>query len=404
MRIELNSGGLSSGVAIADFRSDFDSLLGKARKTVSSFQTIRSFTYNMNGGVGVLQDAVSQIESRLAVEEEKVTALEQVQKKADAFIEYVKQTDLKVGGLVSRNKQEFYELNPWAKPPPPPKEEQKEWYEHVGDFFNGLGNAVSETVQKAWNGIKSFCNSSVGKIVLSVGAVAALAALTVFTGGAAAVIFGMTAIGAGVGAVTGVGKGIYEYYEAKNKGKEVSLLDSIANNMAENTVKGAASGLADGIGLIGGVPARIVAGEVLQVGANGLTNMWTKGMSAGEAWKDAFVSGTAENFMDSLTFGIFSSSDIAKNAVTLPKNQILQYSLEDMKKDAYEIWSRELVKKSWREVFKPEINFKSVKGIINTIQSTRDTTEYKIFRSILTGHDSIEDYLSDGIKDAIFAH
>ena len=98
MRIELNSGGLSSGVAIADFRSDFDSLLGKARKTVSSFQTIRSFTYNMNGGVGILQDAVSQIESRLAVEEEKVTALEQVQKKADAFIEYVKQTDLKVGG------------------------------------------------------------------------------------------------------------------------------------------------------------------------------------------------------------------------------------------------------------------------------------------------------------------
>ena len=49
MRIELNSGGLSSGAEVIDFQSDFDSLIDRTRRMVSSFQKIKSFANNMNG-------------------------------------------------------------------------------------------------------------------------------------------------------------------------------------------------------------------------------------------------------------------------------------------------------------------------------------------------------------------
>lgn len=348
MRIELNSGGLSSGAAICDFQSDFNAMISKSKKVVSSFQKITSFANNMNGGVGSLQNAVNQIESRRAVEEEKVNALEQLHTKADNFIEYVRETDRKTGILVSRNKQEFYDLNSWAKPPPPPEEEKKnffqsgwEWLcekgeevkEKINDFKDAVvdwGKSVADSVSKAWQGIKDFCNSGIGKILISVGVVAVLTTLTVCTGGVAAVIFGMGAIGAGAGLVTGTAKGVQEYNIKKSKGEDVSLLDSIADNMAEGTIGGAASGLADGIGLVFGPGARFVAGEILQVSGDALTNMWIKGQSGGEAWSNAAFTGTFSNVLDSTLFGITSGK------LELPRNQILQYApKEKMLEDLY---------------------------------------------------------------------
>ncbi len=437
MRIEINSGGLSSGTAFLDFQSDFDHLIDRSKKIVSSFQTIKSFANNMNGGIGNLQNAVEQIESKRNTEEAKVNALNGIKNKANSFVEMTRQVDLNVCGLVNRNKHEFYELNPWAKPPPPPEEEQKNYLQEGWDWLCGkaeeikegikegincvkdvaislgkeaikLANWAIETRAKIENSIKEFCNSSIGKIVISVVIVAGLIALSVLTGGAAAVIFTMGAVGATAGLAVGTAKGIHEYNMNKKEGKEADLLDSLANNMAKETIKGAASGLADGIGLVGGLPARIAAGEILQVGGDALNNMWIDGMSSGEAWKEAAVSGTVSNGVDSLTFGIFHSKDIAKNAVTVPKNQILQYTKKGvpdvMKKDAYSYWAGKQIKEAWKGLVIPEINLKSARGIINTANSTLETVWSRFPSSVITGHDSIQDALSDGITDMIPAY
>lgn len=127
MRIELNSGGLSAGAIVHEFQSDFDFLVFKSRKMVSAFQTIKSFTSNINGGIGSLQEAVDIISSRAQHDDTKSGVLESVQRKANGFVELARRIDLDVGGQVNRNKNEFYNVNPWSRPPQP--QEEKKWYQ-----------------------------------------------------------------------------------------------------------------------------------------------------------------------------------------------------------------------------------------------------------------------------------
>lgn len=292
MRIELNAGGLSSGVAIADFHSDFDLLLRKARKTVSSFQTIKSFTYNMNGGVGILQDAVNQIESRITAEETKVAVLEQVQKKTNDFIEHVKQTDLKVSGLVSQNKQEFYNLNPWAKPPPPPQNEEKKWYQKVGDWFcekgeqirdgfNRVKDAVvacgkffADTVSKAWNNIVTWYEENkdfIKQIAIEIAIGAAVIGLAVLTGGTSLAI--TVAIAAGTGAALGGIGGAIDYYAENGTLKGASK--SVIGGAAKGFMTGSISGYVGGQVGIAGKALKLGRGATTLVGAasNGVASM-----------------------------------------------------------------------------------------------------------------------------------
>lgn len=122
MRIELNSGGLASGAIIHECQSNFDSLVSGSRKMVAAFQTIKSFTSNINGGIGSLQEAVDRISSRAQHDDSKSGVLESVQRKANSFVELARRIDLDVGGQVNRNKNEFYNVNPWSRPPQPKAE------------------------------------------------------------------------------------------------------------------------------------------------------------------------------------------------------------------------------------------------------------------------------------------
>ena len=352
MRIELNSGGLGGSAVISGFQTDFSSLISKSRRVVSSFQVVKTFSNHMNGGIGSLQNAVDQIDARMQQEEAKADALKTAQKKSEDFLELVHTIDEKVSILVNRNKHDFYDKNPWAKPPQPDK--AKSYYDKAKDY-------VCKKVQQ----VKEFL-SSVGKIVLAVVIIGALVGLTILTCGMnltiCATILGMGAIGATAGGIYGVAKGIHEY---NSNGKKGSLLTSISNNMLSGTIEGGASGIADGIGLvvpggpIVGVIARGISGEFLQVGAKGICNQFVYGQSADEAWDGAWADGTADNFVDTIAFGI-----IPHEKLLFPKNQI---------------------------ILKGESSIKYF--IKNTVKPEFEFTIPKILLSMFTGCDSAKDII-----------
>lgn len=157
MRIELNSGGLTGTASLSTMQSEVTALLGGADVFLSALRSVKSYTCNINGGVGSLQGALDEVELRIQTAETTSSNLSATKDKIGSFIELTKTVDLTVSGLVNRNKHEFYNLNEWSRPPQ--KEEEKEWYEKLYDWACGVGDSIAETAQKAWNGIKSFCSS-----------------------------------------------------------------------------------------------------------------------------------------------------------------------------------------------------------------------------------------------------
>ncbi len=162
MRIELNSGGLTGTASLSTMQSEITALLGGADVFLSALRSVKSYTCNINGGVGSLQGALDEVELRIQTAETASSNLNAAKDKIGSFIELTKTVDLTVSGLVNRNKHEFYNLNEWSRPPQ--KEEEKEWYEKLYDWACGVGDSIAETAQKAWNGIKSFCSSVKDKL------------------------------------------------------------------------------------------------------------------------------------------------------------------------------------------------------------------------------------------------
>lgn len=157
MRIELNAGGLCGMASISSMQSDINSLLSKSNSLMASFQRVKNFAYNMNGGVGNLGNAVNQIESRISFEESRITALQEVDKKSNGFIELAIATDINVGGLVNKNKNEFYNVNEWAKPPQ--NSNDKNLIERGIEWLSSAGKAISDTIGKIKDSIYGFCKS-----------------------------------------------------------------------------------------------------------------------------------------------------------------------------------------------------------------------------------------------------
>lgn len=216
MRIELNAGGLGGLAAISGFHTDFSGLISRSKKMISAFQVVRQQSYGINGGVGNLQGAVNEIESRISIEENRITAIETVEKKANSFLELTIKTDIQASTQVNRSKNEFYRVNPWAKPPAPP--EEKKWYQKAGEWLYNKGKDIvdgakkviswaGDTLKKAWGNLVEFYNEHkkiIDTILIVVGAVAAIAAV-ICTGGVALVPMltaGMTALGVSAATAT----------------------------------------------------------------------------------------------------------------------------------------------------------------------------------------------------------
>ena len=197
-------------------------------------------------------------------------------------------------------------------------------------------------------------------------------------------IFGMGAIGAGAGLITGTAKGFNEYAKAKAAGKDANLLDSVANNMAKGTVNGAASGLADGIGLAGGgILGRAVAGEFLQVGSETLTGMWIDGKSGDEAFKDGLIKGTTSNIVDTATFGMTGGGKQSAEGLKLLGQK--------GSKAAYEQWAKNVIKEGVQEEGEKLLLYKVGLSTLTGFDSPQDLLSSTV-GNILTGEFKLDDY------------
>ena len=279
MRIELNSGGLGGSAVISGFQTDFSSLISKSRRVVSSFQVVKTFSNHMNGGIGSLQNAVDQIDSRMQQEEAKADALKTAQKQSEDFLELVHSIDEKVSILVNRNKHDFYDKNPWAKPPQPDK--AKSYYDKAKDYVckkvqqvkDGIKNiakaaiqinkSIADSISKAWDSIKSWYEENkdfIKQVAIEIAIGAAMIGLAALTGGASLAI--TVAIGAGVSAALGAGGGALEYYMENGTMKGASK--KIIGDAAKGFMTGAISGY------VGGEVA--IAGKTMNLG-KGLTTV-----------------------------------------------------------------------------------------------------------------------------------
>ncbi|MCR4645644.1 MAG: hypothetical protein K5695_09590 [Oscillospiraceae bacterium] len=135
MRIELNAGGLSSGTSVATMQDDLGSLVKRSNSMLSAFQLLRQYTYQINGGVGCLQDALNGIEERIQIDDSRAFNIAQTETKVKAFVQLVHTTDSKVADLVKQNHDAFYMVNAWAKPVVAMDAVQL-WYSRAMDVLN----------------------------------------------------------------------------------------------------------------------------------------------------------------------------------------------------------------------------------------------------------------------------
>jgi len=261
VRIEINSIGLGGVATISGFQNDFSGLISKSRKMIAAFQVVKQQSYGMNGGIGNLQSAVDKVENRISVEENRITAIENVEKKADNFLELAIKTDIQAGAQVNKNKNEFYRVNPWAKPPPPPKEKnylQKagEWLckkgeqivdgvRSIKDAVVNFGKSVAETISKAWKSTvewykknkdfinQVFCEVLVGALVIG---------LALATGGTSLAV--TVAVAAGTGAALGGVGGAIEHY--MEYGTTEGMVKSIVGGAAKGFMTGSITGIVGG--------------------------------------------------------------------------------------------------------------------------------------------------------------
>lgn len=320
MRIELNSGGLGGSAVISGFQTDFSSLISKSRRVVSSFQVVKTFSNHMNGGIGSLQNAVDQIDARMQQEEAKADALKTAQKKSEDFLELVHTIDEKVSILVNRNKHDFYNKNPWAKPPQ--EDKIKEYYDKAKNYVcknieklkEGLKNIAKtiiklninfiDTLSKAWDWIKEHAGSILKLAIAALVVVCLVAIAVIFPGTIAAFIAIMGLVGAGTKAVVETVKTVSE------KGVDNTTFDDVADSIFKGTIKGTASGISNGIGLYAGPGWRAVAGEFFQTGANILINETDYFIDNGtlEGSQDevlkGIADGTVDNVFDSAFFAL----------------------------------------------------------------------------------------------------
>ena len=214
MRIEISAGGISGGIAVSQFQSGMKNYIKKTGDVISSFTTVKNKTYNLNGGVGNLQDALDGISARVHTEEARERAAERVQKKANDFLDLAVRVDKEVATLVNKNKEEFYRTNPWLKP---------SWTQDAKKFFSdawkwlcgvrdtlvkgasAIWEGIKNTVKKAWDNIVTFYQEHkqiIDTILIVVGAIAAIAAVIATGGLALAPLIGGCLTALGISAAT----------------------------------------------------------------------------------------------------------------------------------------------------------------------------------------------------------
>lgn len=312
MRLEIKSGLVFTNNGSLLFKA-----LERRKNVVKTFKAVRSGIYNMDGGVGNLQSAVNDLSSRITkvetVQEEKIkTAGERL----GMFLKNAGNTDRKVARMIAVNQGEFFKANPWAVPPPPPK--KKSIWEKIKDGFKKVGKAivggikkaakwVADTAKKVWKKTVDFCKKhwkAIVKIVVGVVIIAGLAALSVFTGGAAAPLFAVAAKGAAIAACTSAAVTVVSGVAQGQSFGEI--FDAGANSFMIGAITGAASGAAGAAaGAVTSATGSQVLGKLTEVAINTGAKMLAEGASY------TIDNGTVKGFMKAKGYDILKEGGMS---------------------------------------------------------------------------------------------
>ena len=247
-------------------------------KVIDSFKAVKSKIYNMDGGVGNLQTAVEQLDERInKVDSQRVEKINLAMQNLGAFLHTVRMADQRAAQTISASNALFYEANPWAIPPPPPK--KKSVWQRIKDAFKKAGKAIAgafkkavdwvvDCAKKAWTATKNFIVKhwkAIVKIVVGIVVIAGLAALSVFTGGAAAPLFLVAAKGAAIAAATGAAVTVVSgVVQGKSAGE---IFDSCGDSILMGAVTGAVGGFAGAAaGAVTSATGSQLLGELTKIG------------------------------------------------------------------------------------------------------------------------------------------
>ena len=247
-------------------------------KVIDSFKAVKSKIYNMDGGAGNLQTAVEQLDERInKVDSQRVEKVDLAMQNLGAFLHTVRMADQRAAQTISASNALFYEANPWAIPPPPPK--KKSVWQRIKDAFKKAGKAIAgafkkavdwvvDCAKKAWTATKNFIVKhwkAIVKIVVGIVVIAGLAALSVFTGGAAAPLFLVAAKGAAIAAATGAAVTVVSgVAQGKSAGE---IFDSCGDSILMGAVTGAVGGFAGAAaGAVTSATGSQLLGELTKIG------------------------------------------------------------------------------------------------------------------------------------------
>ena len=247
-------------------------------KVIDSFKAVKSKIYNMDGGAGNLQTAVEQLDERInKVDSQRVEKINLAMQNLGAFLHTVRMADQRAAQTISASNALFYEANPWAIPPPPPK--KKSVWQRIKDAFKKAGKAIAgafkkavdwvvNCAKKAWTATKNFIVKhwkAIVKIVVGIVIIAGLAALSVFTGGAAAPLFLVAAKGAAIAAATGAAVTVVSgVAQGKSAGE---IFDSCGDSILMGAVTGAVGGFAGAAaGAVTSATGSQLLGELTKIG------------------------------------------------------------------------------------------------------------------------------------------
>lgn len=149
MRLEINAFFMHKQDTDSFCRS-FEDMTDQAEFVANSFEAVRNDLCDISGGVGCLQGALDELEARIREEKTVVENLTDLNRQAEDYVDLVQDTDSAVAKLIHKEKDKFYEVNPWAVPPEPETDERS-LLERGWDALCDFAGDVVDTVCEVFN-------------------------------------------------------------------------------------------------------------------------------------------------------------------------------------------------------------------------------------------------------------
>ncbi len=145
MRIEFNAG-LLNFFSVAVFKEHSFQFEKSVDTVKDGFDNIAKSICGMNGGVGILQDALDLVKKRVSHDQLQTENVHEARRKCAEFLEEVKRTDREVAQKVKTNTQEFCKKYPHLAPQT--SSEGKNWIEDAWNWLVDKGKGLIDWGKK----------------------------------------------------------------------------------------------------------------------------------------------------------------------------------------------------------------------------------------------------------------